>query len=328
MQQALRNLETHTGIKGEWKPLRHTFDKGMDGELTLDINGEKFVLDTEVKREVRQYQWNHILELANRHEPFLLVANHIYPAIKEKLRGKGIAYLDAAGNLFLRQGDKWIWIEGNKVTREEKPIPNRAFTKAGLKVIHVLLIEQDAIRLPYREIAVRAGVALGNMTMVLAGLREGGYLLQLDKKTVTLQNKKELLERWIAGYGEVLKPALHMGNYRFADDRVDWRNLVLAHGDVWGAEPAAYNITKYLDPEALTVYTAETIGRLMKNWKLIPDPNGQVQVFQKFWMDNDGEPCHHAPYLLVYADLMLTNDPRCIETAEMIFNEHLKPFFD
>lgn len=318
VERALRNLEKQTGINGDWTPFRATGDEGLDGKLTLDLNGDKLVLVTEVKKEVRQYQWNRLLEMTDKYGPFLLVARQISPVMKERLRSAAMAYLDSAGNLFIRAQAKWIWIEGNKLAKEENPVPNRAFTKAGLKVVYLLLTQPEAIDMPYREIAGRANVALGNINMVLTGLKEAGYLLRLDRKKVRLKNKRDLLERWIARYGEILKPALHLGNYRFADKNIDWRNLTLKAGDVWGGEPAAYNLTKYLNPEVLTVYTTEQKGKLMRDWKLVPDNKGNVHLYQKFWKDNLEHPMHNAPNLLVYADLMLTNDPRCIDTAEQI----------
>jgi hypothetical protein len=59
----------------------------------------------------------------------------------------------------------------------------------------------------------------------------------------------------------------------------------------------------------------------MKKWRLIPDPAGKVQLYEKFWNNNTDQ--KYAPEILVYADLILTNDPRCIETAQMIYDKYL-----
>jgi hypothetical protein len=48
----------------------------------------------------------------------------------------------------------------------------------------------------------------------------------------------------------------------------------------------------------------------MKKWRLIPDPAGKVQLHEKFWNNKTDQ--KYAPEILVYADLILTNDPRCI----------------
>ena len=65
----------------------------------------------------------------------------------------------------------------------------------------------------------------------------------------------------------------------------------------------------------------------MKLIKAIPDAEGNIKVYQKFWnhplqLENPA-----APPLLVYVDLMLTGDPRCQEIAKQIFDKYLKNEF-
>lgn len=97
-----------------------------------------------------------------------------------------------------------------------------------------------------------------------------------------------------------------------------------------GGEPAAEIITGYLRPEIYTFYTELTKPELIKGAKLIPDPNGKIQVFKKFWKKDYpvtmGEYIAHP--LLIYADLVITDDPRCIETAQMIYDQYLKDEFE
>ncbi|GAC1600817.1 MAG: hypothetical protein NVS3B8_12880 [Chitinophagaceae bacterium] len=51
-------------------------------------------------------------------------------------------------------------------------------------------------------------------------------------------------------------------------------------------------------------------------------------MYKKFWKDDFTDPEPFAPPLLIYADLLLTDDPRCRETAEMIYNQFLKHEFE
>lgn len=60
----------------------------------------------------------------------------------------------------------------------------------------------------------------------------------------------------------------------------------------------------------------------MMHYGLVPDQDGNIQVYEKFWEQDDQRDI--APDLLVYADLMNTQDKRCIETANIIFNERIK----
>ena len=60
----------------------------------------------------------------------------------------------------------------------------------------------------------------------------------------------------------------------------------------------------------------------MKNYRLMPDKNGEIEVLYLFWKQEDGKT---VPPLLVYADLMLEGGKRNKETAEKIYNEYIKP---
>src|SRR5690606_7704791 len=107
--------------------------------LWLDLQHAKIHFNTEIKREVRQYQLDKLFELAIKNKPFMLIADRIFPDIKRQLREHGIAYLDGAGNLYVNHKGQLVWIDGNKLPTEEKKLPNRAFTKTGLKVLFFFL---------------------------------------------------------------------------------------------------------------------------------------------------------------------------------------------
>ena len=136
------------------------------------------------------------------------------------------------------------------------------------------------------------------------------------------------MNKWIAAYEQVLKPSLHVGTFRFLneDDFTNWKNLKL-HADTtqWGGEPAGDLLSHHLRPAELTLYTTETRTELMRNYRLLPSDNGNVKVYQAFRpLENtdDALPVVHS--MLVYADLMIQNDKRCRETAQMIYEKYLQ----
>jgi hypothetical protein len=55
----------------------------------------------------------------------------------------------------------------------------------------------------------------------------------------------------------------------------------------------------------------------------VPDENGNIKTYKQFWQFNEGYD-NVVPPLLVYADLINTNDRRCTETAEKIYDEFLQ----
>lgn len=314
IERALQTLESTTGIKGRWS-----------GILTLTVNKEDLTFNTEVKKGLRQHQLDRLFEKARNSQPFIVIVESLSSAVKQKLREEGIGYIDGAGNVYFRDTEKFIWIEGNKApVREQETQAGRVFGKAGLKVVYTFLEQPQIINAPYREIADLAGVALGTINAVMTGLKSNGYLLQLNKRELALQNKTDLLEKWIDGYRDTLKPTLLLGTYH-AREINGWRNMELPKEAVWGGESGAGILTNYLIPQLFTIYTAGATNTLQKILNLIPTTEGNLKIYQKFWkVKPTGLPTGVAPYLLTYADLLITEDPRCVETAQLIYDSYLK----
>jgi len=328
IQKALENLEQTAHIKGKWRPIAQKKMNGLDGQITFTFDGKVYKVNVDVKNHIRAIHLPKLYELAANHPPLLVVADQLFPKIKEELRKHEIAYLETNGNVWLKYDKGIYWIDFHKTPPEEKQQVNRAFTKTGLKVVFNILNDERLINLPYREIAKRAGIALGNVNYIMNGLKGKDFLLKLNKNTYKLTNKQELVNTWISKYGEKLKPDLEIGTFRFLkqEDFFNWKNLPLKIGKTWwGGEPGGDLYTNYLKPAILTLYTTEERNELIKNYRLIPDPVGNVKIYRKFWTDSTMD--KKAPALLIYADLINTGDYRCIETAQKIYNEHFKDKF-
>ena len=321
---ALDNLQRTAQIKGKWVPVaKNKVGNDVLGKIELIVNQNPLKFNAEVKNNLRAINLPLIFKLAKEKAPLIIIADHIFPKIKEELRNHEIAYLEANGNIWLKNGETLLWIDSNKALPVEKEKINRAFTKTGLKVVFGFLRNEALINAPYREIAQRTDVALGNVNYILNGLKERGFLIKVNQDGFQLTNKKELLNTWIIKYAEKLKPELEIGTFRFLrdEDFANWKKLPLKKGKTWwGGEPAGNILTNYLKPAELTLYTLETRNDLIKNYRLIPDPTGNVKVFKKFWKDIDLNE-NTVPALLTYADLINTGDHRCIETAQKIYDE-------
>lgn len=328
--KALEKLQTQTGFTAEWTQLENT----IDGKLNLKLQGRKYQTYATVKRELRQYQLDQILNYAKEYKPIIVIAEHIFPAIKERLREEKIGYIDIAGNIFINDGDIYVWIDGNKPNKKIKRVTNRAFTKAGLRTVFYLLLHEVAINMPYRQLAQNTGVAVGNIQNVLEGLKDAGFIMHKNKQEKVLHNKKALLHRWIDGYRETLKPALHIGNFEFLnnDSFQNWKKLEMPDPEIvkaqWGGEPAAEEMTKYLNPQQLTLYIKKNTTLFLTKWKLVPNEKGDLLIYEKFWHNEPENNDKLVPPLLVYADLIITDDPRCIETAAIIYDKYLKTQYE
>lgn len=320
---ALENLQKQTHIQGWWEP---AVQKRFDGQVTLNLNSRNIRYYVEIKNELRNHHLQKIETLNREYPPFMVVAGRLFPKIKEELRNQNIAYLEANGNMFLKNNDFLVWIDANEPIPAETKTGSRAFTKTGLKVLFLFLLDDTWINKPYRQIAEQTGTGIGNITNIITGLKQDGFLLPVAKNEYKLNNKKELLNKWVVAYDLRLKPALKIGTFRFLkeEDFNNWKNLPLQPGKTWwGDEPAGDILTNYLRPAELTLYTNETRSDLIKNYRLIPDEKGNVKAYQKFWKQ-DEEKGNTVPPLLVYTDLMNANDRRRTETAQKIYDEFLQ----
>ncbi len=315
---ALENLQKTVGIGYIWHP-----QNGSDGKLDILLNDKKKTFFVEVKKELRWYQLYQIEEKYSSLDHVLIIAEQIFPKIKEALREKEIAYLETNGNVFLKTDEIYLYVDTHKKYKNLKEGTNKAFTKTGLKVLFHLLNDKDLVNKTQREIAVETGVALGNIPQIIDGLIKTGYLLPLNKRDYIWKNRKELLARWVDEYAINLRPKLIKNRYSL---KTDWQKIKLnTKKTVWGGEPAADLLTNHLRPGKFTLYTKELNVHLIKNYKLTPQDDGEVEVLEMFWdnekTDTKNKKC--APPLLIYADLIITGGKRNLETAKKIYDEYI-----
>lgn len=278
----------------------------------------------ELKRGLRPNGLGAVIhQLERLGEQGLLVVDHVTPPLAEELRARNIPFVDAAGNAFLNQPPLFVWVKGEKppAAAGGAPRTGRAFQASGLQVLFALICHPEWVELPYREIAQRADVAHGTVGWVMAELPKLGFMTELRDKRRLMQRER-LLQQWAEFYPHALQPRLLLGRYQ-AENLAWWDTLdPVKYGAVLGGEPAGGRITHYLRPGAATFYTEKIDPRLLVDLHLRTDANGNVKIYRRFWTF-DGDEAGLAPTPLVYADLMATGDGRCIETARMIYDEHL-----
>lgn len=295
----------------------------------LRIKNEQFIV--EAKKTVRTSNQGLILSKLedakyNSNRPIILIAEYISKKATEELKERGINYLDIAGNAFIKCNELIILIEGQKKAKKEKTNQSRAFQEAGLKIIFQLLYKSEHLQYSYRRIAEKADVSIGSVSNVMAELEDLNYLLKTGDKRL-LKNKKELLERWIVNYNQVLRPRIMRKKMRFLDKdfQQQWKNINTDINDgsiLWGGEPGAAILTNNLRPEKFTIFTDLDLSEVASSLKLVPSENGEIEILQKFWKNNS-ENQKIAPALLIYADLINSGFGRNIETAKQILENEL-----
>jgi hypothetical protein len=155
----------------------------------MNIDDHTAELNERVRNELRNHQLPALFEQAARNLTLIVIANHIFPKIKEEVRKHDIAYIETNGDIWLKKNGILHWIDTHKPVQTKKSNGKRVFTKTGLKVVlHFLLQEQD-INLPYRDIAAITEVGLGNIKYIIPGLLEIGFMLKVEGRQYKLIKK-------------------------------------------------------------------------------------------------------------------------------------------
>lgn len=260
--------------------------------------------------------------------PLLVISGYIPSEIAKEYAGAGINYLDVAGNCNIRYKNLVIVIEGKKKAKSPRTNQSRAFQEAGVRIIFRLLNDPSNLQLPYRKLAEIADVSLGSVGSVIKELVDLDFILETGKKRI-LKNTPLLLDRWVTAYHDVLRPRLVLKKMKFTSPEQyrNWNTLPIQDTDaivLWGGETAASLLTNYLSPQQFTLYTNGSWQGLIRDLKLMPADNGDIEVLGMFWNERDKyREKHIVPPLLIYADLMGGRIGRNIETAKMILENEL-----
>ena len=304
---------------------------GPDAEFEVWLNDKKWKFAVELKANVTRTligTFYHQRLLGIQHADTVIITRYINTQIADLMKEDDIPFIDTAGNAYINKPPLFIFIKGNKIREKDhvKP-PTRAFRPAGLQVIFALLTNKDLENSTYREIARKAGVALGTVDRVMRDLRQMGYLIEMGKRGRRLTDKFNLFIRWVNAYPEELRPKKLIGRYK-ADTFDWWKQADIGKFQAyWGGEIAAAMLTKYLKPEKIAIYTRQPLGKLMLKHKIRKDPKGNIEIYEVFWeFEYPWKHKNIVPPILIYADLLATGDTRDIETADIVYEQEIDRF--
>ena len=327
IRDAIVNLESTINQKVNVEGALKEYD------AIVAINGIDFTVSA--KSEIRSSNiglvLSQIMELkAKTKRPIIVIAKFIAAEVAKELKSKSINYLDISGNAYIKEGNLFLYVTGQKVVKAKKTNQSRAFQDVGLRLIFNFLVKPESLQLSYRELSEQTGIAIGSISNVMKELEDLNFLIKTETKRV-FKKKQDLLDRWIVAYHDVLRPKLVRRTLRFADKNSYsvWKELVLKNQCdnkvFWGGEPAAALITNYLKPSFYTIYTTTGWQECAKNLSLVPDDNGDVEILTAFWNDSINKTSQFTvPALLVYADLIGSGLERNLETAKILFENELQ----
>ena len=341
LDQAARAVGALTGLtceKSTW-PSTARSGGGFDGVARLKLGGHGVRRPFVVRRSVNPAVL-HLLTLLKNTSPdgLLLVAPHVNDRQAEILRTAGVEFMDGAGNVFLSGPGLHVLITGRRAPRPPAATPRpRAFHPSGLKLLFALLTDPQLdnpkpnaalVGRAYRDIGAATGMAHSTVGWIMADLVRMGVVVEVESGVRSLVERSRLLERWMQGYLEELRPRLVAERYR--PGSADWWKKATLENGLWSGEVAESKLTGTLKPGTFTVFGERPSHRFVLKHRLQKDPQGPVEFFSPFWrmegVAGSSRACVHP--ILVYADLLAIDDDRTREAARIVYDHYLRSIIE
>jgi hypothetical protein len=306
-----------------------------DAVVELEQQGHRFIFLVEIKNVDRAAALGAVKEQITPDDgKGLLIAPYLTPELANHCRQIELPFIDAAGNAYLKAPGLFVFVKGEKRPEHLTMMgTGGGGTATALRMVFALLCRPELLNAPYREIVDTAGVALGAVGWVYFDLQARGYVAAGKRKgTRRLLEPKRLFEEWVTNYPIKLRPKLNPRRFR-APNADWWKAAQLQQGTYWGGEVAADRLTHHLKPAAFTVYlepgqARENLATLVGTHRLRADPAGDVEVLDTFWtFGGDATQPDLVPPILIYADLIATQDTRNLEVARLIRERFIENVF-
>lgn len=262
-------------------------------------------------------QWARPIYLANQR--ILLVGPRVTERSAEIFRTLGINYIDASGNAFITFDGVHIDVRGRRPSPDEavkNAVPRSTrggvnlFSTKRSQVIFALLIWEELLVGPVRELARSSGVSLGQAQDTLELLGQYGFLD--DSRLLSRRERERLIDQWTASYPAGLGARNKTGFFSG-----DFSQLSPTDAAVYVSGEAAVQSLRH--QETVVLYTDVFPEDLIREhrWRR-NEENPNIFLRRQFWTPPDLEDAgiHKAPWLLVYADLLASNDSRQAEAAQ------------
>jgi len=329
LETAIMTLHQTTGLGARVLPgIEGQDGAGQDAIIEVENGRHKYRFAAEVKTVDRfETPAMVIARLKDLRKRPLLVAPYITREMAERCRDLHLPFIDTAGNAYLERAGLLIYVVGQPRPTELRQDSFRALNPAGLHITFALLCRPKLIRANYREIAAAGRVALGTVGPVMKDLEARGFLLTKTAKERNLLDPERMLREWVTHYPTTLRPKLNPRRFQADPEQLHQINLK-QHNAQWGGEVAAEKLTHFLKPAQFTIYAREPVAKLVAANRMRADRTGNVEILDAFW-DFDPGPDDDVvvPPLLVYADLLATNDGRNAEAARLIYEQRIEPTF-
>jgi len=313
-------------------------DHGVDATLILTTPDGDHEFLVEVKRTHLTYanadfllaMWRNIQHANLRTENqtplhlnrprWMLFAPYVPQKIGQHLAAEGANYIDLEGNCRLRLGDRYIAaIEGRRPERKE--LEGRGLRAAGHQILFAILAKPDLLDEGVVRIGDLAGVGKTTAADTLEKLEREGFLTTIKNRR-RLVKPGALLDRWLVGYANVVRPRLLIGRYRTQDkdpEALEQRIEGVLGSDpewAWGGGAAAMRLTQHYRGEATTLHVGRLHPDLPRQLRAQRDADGPLVLLEvPGRLAFDGVLPRTVHPLLIYTELLATGNERAREAA-------------
>lgn len=253
-------------------------------------------------------------------EVVMVAREHIGAGAGRQLRERGTPYVDSVGNMWLDLPGLHIEIEGRQPPPSPRSAPatSRAFRPSGLRLIFLLLCWPGHHDGPLRELAQLSGISLGAAQGAVTDLEAEGFVVIGTDRVRRLVDTARLVQRWLSLYPTRLRPKLQ-GLALTGPEPAWWtarpgervrRNVQLS------GEAAMAELHSSIRPETTTLWGRPPWGAARQYGRLITDGEPNTFLIERFWDESLDRDRSTVPALLIYADALMSGEPRQIEVAE------------
>lgn len=258
--------------------------------------------------------------------PLLVMSSHVSRRLAEELIRADIQFVDHSGNAFIHFDDVMIRILGTPKERQaEEPIEHQTVSANLLsprraQVVLALLEWPELATAPLRELGRAAGVSVGTAHEAVRLLSGVGHV---HDGVFNQRSRPQLLDLWAAAYPNGLGAKL--GLTRLGGE-AQLGPLSRGQDAEISGEAACADL---VNPQTLTVYVPRLDPHMVASsgWRKDRLPHNII-IRRRFWTRPSGDGVaagspRLAPWPIVYADLLASQEPRQLEAAAELRAAHV-----
>lgn len=259
---------------------------------------------------------------------WILFAPYVPRELGAYLAEKDVNFVDLAGNYRVRLGDRYLAaMEGRKP--ERRAPEGRGLRVAGHEVLFAILAKPELLNAPIERLAEQAGVGKTAVADTIAKLVDEG-LVAGPRKQRRLLAAVTVLDRWLAGYANVVRGPLLVGRYRTKDpdpaalEARLTRELAGQGRWAFGGTAGAYRVNPHYRGTETTVHLAEPREDLPTRLQALRAGDGPLVLMRTPGLIAfEGVAPLTVHPLLIYTELLTLADQRAREAAAEIRERNL-----